>query len=144
MRRICTLWIVVLLLAAGCGNGDASPEQEARDHLADEDYPEELIDRVIHRGALSNQEIDALISEDEESLLFLLASNPHLPLEYQDALAGHEDDLVRSGLARNPSISRVNVGRLSEDPSPAVRSALAENPNVDQEMRRRLQGEPAR
>jgi hypothetical protein len=129
MRRICTLWIV-LLLAAGCGTG-ASPEEDAREHLADEDFPEELIDRVVHRAALSNQEIDRLISEDEESVLFLLAGNPHLPLEYQDAFAGHEDDLVRSGLARNPSLSRKNVERLVKDPSQEVRSALAGNPNVE-------------
>lgn len=125
MRRTCTLWIV-LLLAAGCGA--ASPEEEARDHLADEGYPEELIDRVVHGWALSNREIDRLIAEDEGSVLFLLAGNPHLPLEYQDTFIRHEDDLVRSGLARNPSISRKNIERLLEDSSPAVRSALEGNP----------------
>jgi hypothetical protein len=128
---VCTLVLVaVLMWAIGSSIGPAHPERDARIHLQERKYSNELIERVIARAPIDAATFERLAGEDSIDVKFLIAQNPALPSNLLDQLAKDPSDFVRGGAAQSPHLTRAQIQALSADESVTTQSYLAGNPHV--------------
>jgi hypothetical protein len=111
--------------------GGAYPETDGPPKLRKLGVDEAVITSIVQGRPLSEDQFSKFARIQDETIAFLVARNPSLPLTYMRDFARSTNDFIRTGVAENPALPPEIFAQLVEDPSHAVWCGLAGNPGLD-------------
>lgn len=131
---MCAATLSAAVLFGGC-NEPPMYQARAEKHLRSRGVEEPLIERLVNRRTLSDEEAQRLLAYRDAAVLHLLASNPSISRSVMETLAAHANDEVRNGLAGNPSTpADIAMKFRTKGAYTTMNSYIARNPNVPPEI----------
>lgn len=110
--NIIFIFIFLALFNFSCFWGPPLPEREAKDILHSENVNDTVIQKLIQREHLQDNEYTIFSQHKNENVRFLIATNPHTPKDILSQLENDSSNLVLQGITRNPQISDQTLQNL--------------------------------
>ena len=126
--------VMCFLAVVGC-NEPPLYQTRARAFLEEQKIDEDVIERLVEIGPLTEEEAQKLYHSSHIAVLHLLGSNPSITESLIETLAQHPSVDVRTGVASNPStpvqllLSFRTPGRYT-----TVNDYVARNPGIPEEI----------
>ena len=133
--KIPALIILLFLTVLICScQFHARPEKNGGEYLKEIGVDDETIDKITKRKEMSRDEFEKYYRCDDVNVRYLIAANPHIPIDLLGEFIKDKNEYIRNGMASNPSINKDMIDVLKNDPSYSVRASLLRNPSVPEEI----------
>ena len=95
------IFVFIAILSSCNLFGPPHPPQDATQYLENNGIDANIIKRIIDRNMLTKDEYKKFSVSNNENVRFMIATNPHTPIDILSELTNDKSDIVLQGVLRN-------------------------------------------